>query len=142
MPVATVITGADRRYAPLLRNFAQGLLHTDDFDLIQYPGAEAALARTAKRGYGSSEAQYAVRDIIHTAAHLSHHCGGSKLCVLIGAVACNRGSAGYGECIRFVLGESEEVRDWKLFQEIFLACFTPDRSVVPISAYSCARDGA
>ncbi len=142
MLVATVITGADRTYAPLLRNFARGLLHTDDLDLIQYPGVEAALRHTAKRGHGSYEAQYATRDIVHTAAHLSCRCHGSKLCVLVGAVPCNRGSDGYRECVRLMVDECEEVRSWNLFREIFLACFTPDRSIVPVTADRWARGDA
>lgn len=132
MPVATVITGADRTHAPLLHSFAEGLLHTDNFDLIQYPGAEAALMHTAERGLGSHGAQFMLRDVIQTKACESYN-QGSRLCILIGAVACNQNSgAGYHECVRFVLNEREEVRKLCRFAEFILACFTPDRNIIPI----------
>jgi hypothetical protein len=128
--VATIITGAEKRFEPIFRRFGEGLLKTDRFDLIQVPGAEVALARVRGPQFSPVEAQFAVRDIIETRARDScNH--GSLLCVIVAQVACNQGAPGYDECVRLVKREREEVRKWG-FREFMLACFTPTLSIEPI----------
>ena len=128
--VATIITGAEKQFEPLFQRFGKGLLQTDEFDLIQVPGAEVALARAHGPQFARVEAQYIVRDIIETRARESH-VHGSQLCVIIGRVACNLGAPGYDECVRLVKREQEEVKKWG-FREFMLACFTPSWKIEPI----------
>jgi len=128
--VATIITGAEKRFEPLFRRFGEGLLQTDEFDLIQVPGAEVALARVHDPRFAPPEMQFAVRDIIETRARESCN-RGSQLCVIVGKVACNCGAPGYDECVQLVRREWEEVRKWG-FRESMLACFTPQWRIEPI----------
>lgn len=128
--VAAVITGASKKFAPQIEAHASALLREGDhYAYIYYPGAEAALAQ--ENSLMDPSQQFAIRDILESKALVARNLG-ARLCVIVGAIACDPDSVNYEICAQIVRRERDMVAKWNLFSEIMPACLTPHCGVIPL----------